>query len=48
MIRALAELDAAKKGGFMDGANGGEMSELAFELAGAKKEMATMKKLQEG
>jgi len=43
VIRALAELDAAKKGDFMDGANSGEMSELAFELAGAKKEMAMMK-----
>lgn len=43
VIRALVELDAAKNGGFMDGANQGPASELAFELAGAKKEIATMK-----
>jgi len=43
VIRALAELDAAKSGGFMDGENPGQAADLAFELAEAKKEIATMK-----
>jgi uncharacterized protein YfaP (DUF2135 family) len=43
VVRALAELDAAKKGGFMNGASRGEAYDLAFELAEAKKQIATMK-----
>eukprot|EP00658_Telonema_sp_P-2_P010193 TRINITY_DN1383_c0_g2_i1.p1 TRINITY_DN1383_c0_g2~~TRINITY_DN1383_c0_g2_i1.p1 ORF type:complete len:464 (+),score=155.45 TRINITY_DN1383_c0_g2_i1:149-1540(+) len=43
-IRALAELEAAKTGGFMDGNNAdSEEAAMAFELAEVKKEIAAMK-----
>lgn len=43
-VRALALLDVAKKGGFMDGVNcGTEQALMAFELGEMKKEIAAMK-----
>lgn len=43
-IRALAELDAAKSAGFMDGRNrDSDAALMAFELAEVKKEIATLK-----
>lgn len=44
VVRALAELDAAHKGGYMDGQNvDSEAAQMAMELASLKKELATIK-----